>query len=145
GGFASRRGIAVLHEERPLGLNVALSLGAAEAKRRGAARVLFVPADLPFAAPAEIGEVMAAAELSAHHHIAIVPARDWNGTNALLLSPPDAMEPSFGPGSFERHSAQARALGFLPRIMRLESLALDIGEPADLARLVARSRNQHRY
>jgi 2-phospho-L-lactate guanylyltransferase len=143
--LANRKGAEVLHEERPVGLNAALSFGAAGAKRRGAARVLFIPADLPFATPAEIGKVMAAADPSGHHHPVIVPARDGNGTNALLLSPPDALPPSFGLGSFERHCAQARALGLSPRTMQLAGLALDIDEPADLARLIAGSRSRSRY
>jgi 2-phospho-L-lactate guanylyltransferase len=145
GDFARHRDVAVLHEERPLGLNAALSLGAAEAKRRGAERVLFIPADLPFATPAEIGNVIAAAAQHDRHRAVIVPARDENGTNALLLSPPDALEPSFGPGSFERHCARARARSLSPRTMRLPGLALDIDEPADLARLVARSKDERRY
>ena len=40
--------------------------------------------------------------------VTIVADRHGAGTNALLLAPPDAIEPGFGPGSFERHRA-ARA------------------------------------
>jgi 2-phospho-L-lactate guanylyltransferase len=145
GDLARRKGVTVLQEERSLGLNAALSLGAAEAKRRGAVRVLFIPADLPFATPAEIGEIMVPAQPSERHHPVIVPARDGDGTNALLLTPPDALEPSFGPGSFERHCEQARARGLSPRTIRLDGLALDIDEPADLAMLIARSGGRSRY
>jgi 2-phospho-L-lactate/phosphoenolpyruvate guanylyltransferase len=145
GDLARHKGAAVLHEDRSLGLNAALSLGAAEAKRLGAVRVLFIPADLPFATPAEIGEIMVPPSPSERHHPVIVPARDGDGTNALLLSPPDALEPNFGPRSFERHCAQARERGLSPRTIRLEGLALDIDEPADLAMLIARSRGRNRY
>jgi 2-phospho-L-lactate guanylyltransferase len=145
GDLARRKRAALLHEKGSLGLNVALSFGAAEAKRQGAVRVLFIPADLPFATPAEIGAIMVPPRPSERHHPVIVPARDGDGTNALLLSPPDALEPSFGPGSFERHCAQARAQGLSPRTIRLAGLALDIDEPADLALLIARSRGRSRY
>ena len=41
--------------------------------------------------------------------IAAADARD--GTNALLLSPPDIIEPHFGPGSLEAHLRAARDAG----------------------------------
>ncbi len=37
-----------------------------------------------------------------------MPDRHGTGTNGLLLTPPDAIAPSFGPGSCERHRALAR-------------------------------------
>ena len=43
--------------------------------------------------------------------VTIVPDRHGSGTNALLLTPPDAIEPGFGPGSFERHRRRAAAAG----------------------------------
>ena len=43
--------------------------------------------------------------------VTIVPDRHGTGTNALLLDPPDAIAPSFGPGSFERHRQAAEAAG----------------------------------
>jgi 2-phospho-L-lactate guanylyltransferase len=142
GDLALRKGAAVLREERSSGLNAALALGASQALREGAARTLFIPADLPFASAAEIGEIMAQ---PAEDRVAIVPARDGDGTNALLLAPPDALAPSFGPGSFARHCAEARMRNLAPRILRLESLAIDIDEPGDLAFLIARSRDGSRY
>ncbi len=38
----------------------------------------------------------------------IVPDRHGTGTNALLLAPPQAIAPAFGPGSCERHAAPGR-------------------------------------
>ena len=43
--------------------------------------------------------------------VTIVPDRHGTGTNALLLAPPDAIDPSFGPGSFARHRLAAEAAG----------------------------------
>ena len=65
----------------------------------------------------------------------IVPDRHGAGTNALLLSPPDAIEPSFGPGSFARHAARAREAGVAARVAALPSLGLDVDTPDDLAAL----------
>ena len=67
----------------------------------------------------------------------IVPDRHGTGTNALLLTPPDAIEPSFGPGSRARHEAAAAAAGAECRIAEPPSLALDVDTADDLAALRA--------
>ena len=43
--------------------------------------------------------------------VTIVPDRHGTGTNALLLSPPDAIAPAFGPDSCARHVDRARRPG----------------------------------
>ena len=67
----------------------------------------------------------------------IVPDRHGTGTNALLLTPPDVIEPAFGPGSFARHRAVGGGHG--PASPNLPSLTLDIDTPEDLATLLAGS------
>jgi 2-phospho-L-lactate guanylyltransferase len=67
--------------------------------------------------------------------VLIVPDRHRTGTNALLITPPDALAPSFGPGSCERHAALAAAAGVHHEIIELPSLALDIDTPEDLVAL----------
>jgi 2-phospho-L-lactate guanylyltransferase len=67
--------------------------------------------------------------------VGIVPDRHGTGTNALLLAPPDAISPAFGEGSRERHARLAGAAGLDPALESLESLALDLDTPEDLAAL----------
>jgi 2-phospho-L-lactate guanylyltransferase len=67
--------------------------------------------------------------------VVIVPDRHGTGTNGLLLSPPDAIRPSFGPGSAARHRALARAAAASWRFERVPSLLLDIDTGEDLAAL----------
>jgi 2-phospho-L-lactate guanylyltransferase len=69
--------------------------------------------------------------------VVIVADRHGQGTNALLLTPPGAMAPSFGPGSFARHAARARAAGATVRVAQAPSLELDVDTPGDLAALRA--------
>ena len=88
------------------GQSQAAAIGIRYALAAGYERVLLVPGDTPLLDPAEVAALLA----QRGHAVAIVPDRHGTGTNALLLAPPDAIEPSFGPGSFERHVA-ARARG----------------------------------
>ncbi len=69
--------------------------------------------------------------------VVIVPDRHGTGTNALVLSPPDAIAPSFGPGSFARHVAAAEQAGVPHSVEDVPGLALDVDTPADLAELIA--------
>ncbi len=67
----------------------------------------------------------------------VVPDRHGTGTNALLLTPPDATAPAFGPGSCRRHVDNARTVGAVAEVIELPSLALDVDTPEDLALLQA--------
>jgi 2-phospho-L-lactate guanylyltransferase len=67
----------------------------------------------------------------------IVPDRHGDGTNALLLTPPDALTPSFGEASRQRHFDLAVAQGSVPEVIEVPSLALDIDTPEDLEVLQA--------
>jgi 2-phospho-L-lactate guanylyltransferase len=69
--------------------------------------------------------------------VLIVPDRHGTGTNALLLAPPDAIAPSFGPGSRERHEQAAGASGARWRVAEPRSLVLDVDTADDLAVLRA--------
>lgn len=77
--------------------------------------------------------------------VVIVPDRHGTGTNGLLLVPPDAIAPSFGPGSCERHRDLARAAGADCQVMRASSLLLDIDTGEDLEALRERLRDEQRW
>ncbi len=79
----------------------------------------------------------------ANYEVVVIPDRHGTGTNGLLLSPPDAIAPSFGPDSCDRHLEIARAAGVACRIESPGSLLLDIDTGADLAVLRERLANEH--
>jgi 2-phospho-L-lactate guanylyltransferase len=138
--IAGGYGAAVLDEQQS-GHSPAALLGISHAVDRGARRVLVVPGDCPLLDPLEV-EALLARRVRAPSAL-IVPDRHGTGTNALLLSPPDALEPAFGPGSCERHSQRARARGSEPEVVELPSLALDVDTPEDLAELRAQLATRH--
>ncbi|MGD0198308.1 MAG: 2-phospho-L-lactate guanylyltransferase [Solirubrobacteraceae bacterium] len=132
---AQRLGAEVTPDRAEAGQSAAASIGVAEALRRGVARVLLVPGDCPALDGDELDELLAHDASGAR--VVIVPDRHGQGTNALLLSPPDVIEPAFGPGSFERHSSLAASAGAECVVARPPTLLLDIDTPADLAALLA--------
>ena len=131
--IAGGDGVEVVHDPVEAGQSIAAARGVRTAVARGAARVLLVPGDCPALEPAEVDELLSTAEPG----VVIVPDRHGSGTNALLLDPPTAIVPAFGPGSFARHAALAAGAGAAVRVGRLPSLELDVDTPGDLAALQA--------
>ncbi|MGZ5308539.1 MAG: 2-phospho-L-lactate guanylyltransferase [Solirubrobacterales bacterium] len=107
------------------------SAGVSEALARNAGRIALLPADCPLIEAAEIDRHLGAAPRSA----LIVPDRHGTGTNGLVLAPPDIFAPAFGPDSCARHVSHARAAGVSFAVERIDSLALDLDTPEDLAQL----------
>lgn len=124
-------GVELVHDPEEAGQSAAARRGIRAALQRGAERVLLVPGDCPALDPDEVDELLA----ESHEGVVIVPDRHGAGTNALLIAPPRAVDPAFGPGSFARHAALAHAAGARVRIGRLPSLELDVDTPGDLAAL----------
>jgi 2-phospho-L-lactate guanylyltransferase len=120
-------------EDNGAGHSEAASLGVAYALERGIERALLVPGDCPLVDPRELDALLA--RPADGRCATIVPDRHGTGTNALLLTPPDALTPSFGPGSRDRHAQLATEQGATPDVVDVPSLALDIDTPEDLQAL----------
>jgi len=134
---ALEQGASVVADELESGQSAAVMLGVAEALATGVERVLCIPGDCPALDPGELDALLAATADGdgGGREVVIVPDRHGLGTNGLLLRPPDAIEPSFGPDSCERHSALAARAGARLRVERPASLLLDIDTGEDLAAL----------
>ena len=131
---ARQAGAFVVDDPVESGQSDAAVRGVEAALARGAERVLLVPGDCPALDPAEVGALL---DGFADVGVVIVPDRHGPGTNALRLTPPGVIEPSFGPGSLSRHAARAAAAGARVRVAPAPSLALDVDTPGDLAALRA--------
>jgi 2-phospho-L-lactate/phosphoenolpyruvate guanylyltransferase len=124
---------ASLLDEDDRGHNYAAARGIRRAVDEGAERVLLVPGDCPALDPAQVDELVAR-PIDAPSAL-IVPDRHGTGTNALLLTPPDALAPSFGPGSCERHVMGAGSAGLNHEVVDVPTLGLDIDTADDLEHL----------
>jgi 2-phospho-L-lactate guanylyltransferase len=116
-------------------LNRAISAGARRAVAGGADAILVIAGDVPLADPDEISALI---DGTAPRGVAIVPDRHRNGTNAIVLRPPDVMPVAFGRDSFERHTGIAQDRGLPIAMFDLPLLGLDIDQPGDLTELRSR-------
>jgi 2-phospho-L-lactate/phosphoenolpyruvate guanylyltransferase len=109
------------------GVNAAVQQGLAILDRY--ARVLIIPADLPFATANDLLTVIR--ELN-RYPVVLAPALSDGGTNALAMRQADLIRPSFGDGSFARHQALVCDSGMDCGIVRTDGLGRDIDCPDDL-------------
>jgi 2-phospho-L-lactate/phosphoenolpyruvate guanylyltransferase len=129
---ARAHGAELVGDPEDAGHSRAAVLGIGRALELGADAAALLPGDCPLLDPVELDTALERLRAGA---VAVVPDRHGTGTNALLLAPPDAIEPAFGPGSRERHERLARAAGRKVTVERLDSLALDVDTADDLAAL----------
>lgn len=123
-------GATVVSDEAEQGQSAAVSLGLTRAIEDGFERALCVPGDCPALEPAELEQL-----LQTDDAVVIVPDRHGSGTNGLLLAPPDAISPSFGPDSRRRHERLASEARLGWRVEQPASLLLDIDTGEDLQAL----------
>lgn len=126
-------GATVLVDDADDGQSAATMIGIAQAIERGADRVVLVPGDCPALDPLELAELLS--RETPARCVTIVPDRHDTGTNALVLSPPDVIEPSFGPDSRARHEQLAAAAGVAYEVVEVETLAIDVDTAEDLEAL----------
>jgi len=119
-----------LHDPGAPSHSAAAVIGIREAIARGARRVLLVAGDCPALDPAEVDELLS--RDAAGPDVVVLPDRHGTGTNGLLLTPPDVIEPAFGPGSCDRHVRAARAAGATVEVSELIGFALDVDTLEDL-------------
>ena len=122
------------------GLNEGVLAARAAVLAAGATAMLILPVDLPLLDAGALDGLIEAADAavaagSGRPVVVIAPADARTGTNALLLSPPDAIKPGFGPGSLERHLRAAAAVEASTQLVVEPALGFDLDTLDDLALL----------
>jgi len=130
--LAQDHGARIITEGAREGHTGAVTSAAAVLQAEGVAAILTLPGDVPAVKTPEIEALILAAKASPAFIIA--PAHDELGSNAILMSPPNAVKLRFGEDSYFPHLAAARAAGIVPQILHLPGIAMDIDHPVDIAR-----------
>jgi 2-phospho-L-lactate guanylyltransferase len=124
--WAERAGATVIWSPAK-GLNGAVTDGVATLAAEGVERVIVSHADLPVA-----HDLRTVAHFDG---VTLVPDRRDDGTNVIALPAASGFVFAYGPGSFERHRAEAERRGLPVRTLRDPDLAFDLDTPEDLADL----------
>ena len=91
--------------------------------------MLILPADLPLITSDELGIFVTQ---HSKRGLRIAGARDGDGTNALLMTPPNLLDTKFGKGSFERHKKEAMNIAAPVEVINLPGFAFDVDTEQDL-------------
>jgi 2-phospho-L-lactate guanylyltransferase len=127
--WAAALGLTLLDD--PGTLDLAAAAGLEWAAAAGFGRVVVAHADLPLAR--SLAPVTADGSLPI---ATAVPCHRDDGTPVLSLpTSATAFDFAYGPGSFRRHAAAARAAGLAFRVRRDRSLGRDVDAPEDLVGL----------
>ncbi len=127
--IARELGAKTLQEGADSNLNPALLRATMVLKTWRADAVLILPADLPFINNDDIAQMI---RLSTERSLVIATDSEQDGTNALLVRPPGAIDYAFGAGSFARHIAAAEQNDIAVQRYESPRIQLDIDVPADL-------------
>lgn len=128
--WANGLGLEVIDD--PGSLDGAAVAGRTWVADRGLDRTIVAHADLPRAR--DLSEL---ARDGARPVVALVPCHREDGTPVLSVPVNLDFQFAYGPGSFRRHTAEARRLGVGVRVVRDADLAFDVDVPEDLAVLDA--------
>ena len=133
--IAATWGADVLLEEREEGQNAAAERGIQSAVAAVADAVLLLSSDLPLVTLSSVRVLLEFASRQKPPVVVAVPALGRGGTNALYVRPPGAIAMHFGEDSLARFRAEAEAKRVAFAVHHSEAMAVDIDEPADLARV----------
>lgn len=114
------------------GLNAALEDAIQETVELGFREVLIIPADVPLMKTTDIESILDMA--SEDQSVVIAPSKE-EGTNALLMRPPDIINIHFGGKSFPEHVRECVDRGVEFQVYESERLARDIDNPKDFLRV----------
>jgi 2-phospho-L-lactate guanylyltransferase len=110
-----------------LGLSGAVQAGVATLAGEGVDLVVVAHSDLPNAGALDV--------IGEPGRVTLAPDLREDGTNVAVVPAAAGFRFSYGPGSFDRHRAEAERLGLACDVVFDRRLSADVDVPADLAHL----------
>ena len=132
---ATGHGVMLLRDDREAGHNAAVDIGIRHALAGGFERVLLVPGDTPLLDPGEWPACSSARRRPVRRGHRARPPRERHQRAADLAA--RRLLAELRADSLRRHVEQAEAAGLPHSVEPLDSLALDVDTPDDLAELAA--------
>lgn len=129
--FVKDQSVEVISEPG-VGLIRALEIALGDSVDSSYEEVLILPGDVPLLKGEDIEDIL---DLAVGERCVVITPSKENGTNALLLRPPNVIDLHYGGESFPEHVKEAREREVNLRIYRSDNLERDIDDPSDLIKV----------
>ncbi|WP_455277595.1 2-phospho-L-lactate guanylyltransferase [[Eubacterium] cellulosolvens] len=133
-------GAKTLEEKEQRGINYAIQNGIDYCVKKGANSILINPADMPLIKGGDLNRIIG---LNKPPGVVLVPSHRFDGTNIMMLNPPNAIPVRYGMNSPRFHLREALIKGIYPKVLNIPNVSLDIDSPQDLFYLSKRDLNAH--
>ena len=120
----------IFTEEARGGHTAVIAATAHRLAREECGGMLQVPGDIPLVTKDEVSRLLRLHQPAPA--FTIVPSHDNLGSNAILVSPPDAVPLTFGDDSFFPHLKVAEQHGIEPLVVRMPGIGRDIDHAEDV-------------
>ena len=133
-------GVKTLEEKVQQGINYAIQRSIDYCINNGAGSILIHPADMPLVKSSDLNQII---NSNKSPGVVMVPSDRLDGTNILMLDPPDIIPVKYGRNSPTLHVSEALNRGIYPRLPKIPNFSLDIDAPQDLLSLFERDLNTY--
>jgi 2-phospho-L-lactate guanylyltransferase len=141
--LASEKKFKIIKEEKDEGVNKAVLQAILYAIDHGASSTLILPADVPLIQPSDIQQIIN--RYLYEKSVLIVPSIRRDGTNALLMKPPNIIETSYDKMSFRTHIQFSFNKNIKLYILMIRNLMLDIDNIYDVQEFIRKKNMTETY
>ena len=133
--IAEKFGVVEIREGTESGVNGAVALADAYLEKNSCGASVVFPQDIPFMMVQDIDFLL---QFQRSPCALIVPSRKFDGTNALLRSPPNLMPTHYDEDSYKIHLDTGRKMTKNTSLVFVRRIMMDIDDDADLKYCLAR-------
>jgi 2-phospho-L-lactate guanylyltransferase len=129
-GIGKRYGVEQMVEERENGVNAAVALPEEYLLENGFDASVVFPQDIPLVRAEDISSLLSCQK--SPRSLLVVPSRKFDGTNALLRSPVNAMETHYDEDSYRIHLSTGKARNLATSFVLISRMMWDVDDMSDL-------------
>jgi 2-phospho-L-lactate guanylyltransferase len=119
-----------LFEKNEMGVNDAVSLAEKYLIENNFAASVVFPQDIPLMTSDDVNSLLGFQKGT--KSLLVVPSRKFDGTNALLRTPPDVMETHYDEDSYKIHLTTAKSRDIATSFVLIQRIMLDVDDKSDI-------------